>query len=122
MLELHSERPAIAQLADEQLRCYNRADLDGFCACYAEDVLVVGAAGNVIYRGMPEFRRRYADLFEKFRNVRAEVLGRLVCGPHAVEYERWSRITADTHETQTGELLVRYSERDQRIAVVEFLG
>lgn len=108
-------------LARRQLEAYNRADVDAFCACYAPDVRVLDAEGSVIFEGAGEFRRRYAELFSRHEDVRAELIGRLACGAHAVDHERWSRRDRATGEISSGELLARYTERDGLIAVVQFL-
>ena len=113
--------PAVIQLADEQLRCYNRADLDGFCACYAEDVVVLDADGKPTLQGIAEFRQRYGKLFETMRDVRAAIRGRLQMANHIVEFEAWRRTDPATGEEQAGEVIVRYTERGGKIAVVEFL-
>ena len=113
--------PLIVRLSRAQLEAYNRADLDAFCACYAEDVTVLEPDGNVRLRGMADFRERYAGLFRDFVGVEAHVDARLVLGPHVVEHERWSRTEAATGRTTSGEVLVRYTERDGRIAIAEFL-
>ena len=69
---------------------------------------------------MTAFRRGYERLFAEFREVRATVTDRLVSGRHVVEHEHWSRVTP-AGEREEGELLVRYTEQDGLIAVVEFL-
>ena len=118
--ELHPDVPAVVQLADEQLRCYNRADLNGFCACYSADVVVLNADGRVRLSGREEFRKSYAAMFARFKDVRADILGRLWCGPHLVEHEVFRRTDRDSGQTTMGQLLVRYTARDNRIAVVQF--
>ncbi|MGH7127453.1 MAG: nuclear transport factor 2 family protein [Planctomycetaceae bacterium] len=115
-------RPLVVRLADEQLARYNQGDLDGFCACYADDVVVLAADGRELHRGLDAFRESYRRLFEQFDEVRATVIGRLVCGPHSIELERWSRVRKDNAETVTGEVLVRYTERQGKIAVAQFFG
>jgi hypothetical protein len=68
-----------------------------------------------------QMRERYARLFADFRQVRADVLTRLPMGRHCIDHERWSRVSAATGERSEGEILVRYTERDGLIAIVEFL-
>ena len=113
--------PLILRLSREQLDAYNRADLDAFCACYHPEVAVLEEDGTVRSRGMEAFRERYAGLFGRFEAVRAEVTERLLLGRHVVERERWSRRDRQTGEVSAGEVIVRYTERDGRIAIAEFL-
>lgn len=108
-------------LATAQLRAYNAHDLDAFCACYADDVRVLDASGAATVTGIADFRERYAQLFTRFEGVGAEVDGRLVVEPHCVERERYWRTDPDTGTAHTGEVLVRYTARDGKIAVVQFM-
>jgi uncharacterized protein (TIGR02246 family) len=111
----------VVALSIRQLSAYNAADLDAFCACYHPDVRVLEADGTVRTQGMDAFRARYAGLFSDYRDVRAEVDARLTLGPHVVEHERWERTHRQTGEHTAGEVLVRYTARDGRIALVAFL-
>lgn len=120
-MEFRDDIAKILQLSDQQLRCYNRADLDGFCACYSEDVKVMNEAGEVLHEGMEAFKEGYKKLFETFEDVHAEILGRLVLPPHVVEWEQWQRTHKDSKDRSSGQIMVRYTERDGRIAFVEFL-
>ena len=112
-----NEPATASELAQRQLDAYNSADIDAFCACYAEDVVVLDADGNATMTGLGEFRERYAALFARFKNVRAELVARLACGAHAVDHERWSRIDAATGEASSGEILARYTVKDGRIEI-----
>ncbi len=116
-----SEASPAVRAAEAQLEAYNRGDLDAFCACYADDVVVLDADGLPTLRDMPAFRARYATLFERFRDVRAAVLTRVTCGDHVVDHERWSRVDRASGEAQSGEVLARYVVRAGRIALVQFL-
>lgn len=116
-----TETPAVLRLSIAQLAAYNAADLDAFCACYHADVRVLDADGNVTLAGMEAFRERYGTMFREHREVSATVSARLCLPPHVVEQERWSRVSLATGERSGGEVLVRYTEREGRLAVVEFL-
>ncbi|MBM4292144.1 MAG: hypothetical protein FJ138_12440, partial [Deltaproteobacteria bacterium] len=54
----------LERLAAEQLRAYNAADLDAFCACYAPDVEVLDEGGARVLVGIGAFRERYRARFE----------------------------------------------------------
>lgn len=110
---------AVVDLAIAQLVAYNAADLDGFCACYHPDVVVLDADGEISVQGKDAFRERYRPMFERGQ-FGATVDGRLEVGSHCVEREHYSRVGADG-ETVQGSLLVRYTERDGALAVVQFL-
>lgn len=111
---------AAKALAQRQLDAYNVADLDVFSACYADDVIVLDAEGAPTMSGRAELRERYAQLFARFRDVRADLIVRVTCGSHAIDHERWSRVDRETGEASAGEILARYTVRDGLIAVVQF--
>ena len=113
--------PLVLQLSRAQLDAYNRADLEAFCACYHPAVRVIDFDGTVRSEGMEAFRTRYAGLFADYAEVHAAVDSRMLLGPHVVERERWSRRHRVTGEVTSGEVVVRYTERDGRIAVACFL-
>ncbi len=112
----------ISDLAARQLVAYNAADLDTFCDCYHPEVRVLGGPDGLDEQppGLDAFRDRYRDLFTRWR-FGAEVSERLVLSEHAVDLERWWRIDPDRGERFEGEILVRYTLRDDRIGVVQFL-
>ncbi len=113
--------PLVLQLSRAQLDAYNRADVEAFCACYHEDVVVLGEDGAVTLRGIDAFRTRYAGMFAAHDEVHAEVDARILLSPHVVEHETWARRDRATGARSRGEVLVRYTERDGRIAIVAFL-
>lgn len=113
--------PTAAELADAQLRAYNAADLDDFCACYHPDVVVLDATGARTIEGMAAFRERYGALFRDYAPA-ATVDARIALGAHVVEREQWARTHRETGARSEGEVLVRYTEVDGRIRWVEFFG
>lgn len=113
-----SESPVV-QLAIDQLAAYNAADLDAFCACYHPDVVVLDAEGAHSLRGADAFRERYRPMFER-GNFGASVDVRVHAGAHAVDSERCWRVGPDGERSE-GALLVRYTEREGTIGVVQFL-
>lgn len=110
----------VVQLAIAQLRAYNAHDLDAFCACYHADVRVLDADGAEELRGLQAFRTRYQAMFER-GGFGASIDQRVVSPPHCVEREHWWRINRETAERADGVVLVRYSEREGLIGVVQFL-
>jgi hypothetical protein len=119
MESFRDDVPMVVQLADAQLRAYNAKDTDAFCACFSDDVLVLGEDGEVSSRGIETFRERYAALFA-CPVVRGDIVGRVVVPPHLIEKELYIRQRSEDEEPVRGEVLVRYTERGGRIAVVQF--
>jgi hypothetical protein len=113
--------PLVVELSRRQLDAYNRGDLEAFCACYHDAVRVLEPDGTVRLEGKASFRARYAALFRDYEDVRATVAERMALGDHVVEREPWSRRERLTGEVTSGEVLVRYTERDGTIALAEFL-
>jgi hypothetical protein len=103
----------ICKLAAKQLEAYNRGDLDGFCACYHADVRVFSGEEEKP-SGIEAFRERYAEMFAK-GGFNASVPTRVSSGKHCVDLEHWRR-----DDGKTGEVLVRYTEKDGLIGTVQF--
>ena len=53
---------------EEQLEAYNARDLERFLACYADDVVVEGATGEVVMSGQDAMRRAYGTMFAHFHS------------------------------------------------------
>jgi hypothetical protein len=98
-----------------QVDAYNRQDLEAFLSCYAPGCPVEDDERGVIVQGMDELRVFYGDYFRDHPGLRAEIRGRLTCGPYVVDSEvvRW-----DGGEERG---LVVYRIQDGLIAHVRFL-
>ncbi len=110
----------VAELAQRQLLSYNKTDIDGFCACYADDVIVLDETGNVSLKGIETFRERYHKLFSTFKEIHADVMTRTSLGRHCIDFERWQRKNPENGKLESGEVLVRYTEKNGKIGIVEF--
>ena len=73
---------------DVQLVTYNAQDLDAYCACFAESVLIEDGAGTVISRGKAAMRDNYARMFAAYPDNHCEVLHRIEIGCYIVDHER----------------------------------
>jgi hypothetical protein len=104
-------------LVERQLQAYNRQDLDGHCACFADDVVVanVGEAPNLT--GIADYRARYEKLFAEFPKNHAELVSRVSIGDKIVDHERVRR----SPEGAPFEVLAIYSFREGKIARVDFV-
>ena len=100
-------------IVGRQVEAYNAHDLDGFCACYSDDIVVVDGDGNEVLRGMERFRERYRQQFEG--DATGEVVGRVTAGSWVVDHEI-ARLGG-----QTLEGLVAYRARGDVIDRVHFL-
>ena len=109
----------IDALATRQLEAYNAFDLDAFCACYHADVVVFDG-DEVVIRGIDDFRTQYTGLFAT-RSYGASVDARIDLAGHIVEREAFWRVHPETGERTEGDVLVRYTAREGKIAVVQFL-
>jgi hypothetical protein len=81
-----------ARVAERQIEAFNRRDLDGFMALYADDAVVMAfPSGTVMAAGRAAIREHYAAMFRTlpagFPPVRVEP--RVVEGPFVFELEAW---------------------------------
>jgi len=74
-------------LIQKQLDAYNVQDLDAFMACYADDVIITGDDGRAALEGKAAVRARYADVFARFPENHAVLMGRLHIGPYVIDSE-----------------------------------
>jgi hypothetical protein len=77
-------------VVDQQIAAYNRRDIDGFVACYADNAVVVQPDGSLLASGHDEIRARYGELFEQSPDLRAEILNRIEVGAVVIDEERVS--------------------------------
>lgn len=77
-----------SDVVDEQISAYNRRDLDGFVACYADDAKVVQPDGSLLASGQNEIRARYGELFEHSPDLQAEIRNRIEVGDVVIDEER----------------------------------
>ena len=76
-----------------QLEAYNARDLDGFVACYADDVRVYRPpAPEPVLVGKAAFAAHYAQHRFNLPALHADVLGRMVIGNKVVDHERISGV------------------------------
>lgn len=101
------------------MRCYAAADLDRFCACFADDVLVLEPDGGVKARGIEAFRALYQRVFAENKDFAIELVSRMTLGPHCIDHERWQRTKRATGERVNGEVIIRHTVRGGKIAVVQ---
>lgn len=72
-----------------QLEAYNRHDLDGFLACYAEGVRLFRLPSVEPWlEGRAQVAAFYGDHRFNVANLRAEILNRMVLGNLVVDHER----------------------------------
>ena len=108
--------PAIA--AERQLAAYNARDLDGFAACFTEDVEVYTFPGELILKGRAAFRTKYVERF-KSEGLHAVAVHRTVVGDRVIDHERvW--LEGPT-KSDPIDLVVIYTVRDGLIARVDFI-
>jgi hypothetical protein len=79
------------RVAERQIEAFNRRDIDGFMALYADDAVVMEfPSGTVIARGKSAIRDRYARMMQapaQLPEVRVEP--RVVNGAFVFENEVW---------------------------------
>jgi hypothetical protein len=103
----------VEAIVQRQVEAYNAGDLDAFCACYDEDVVVVDAEGTEVVRGMLPLRVMYRRVFLEGHS--SEVVSRLVVGSWVVDHE----IVHTSGQRLEG--LVAYRVAEERIVRVQML-
>jgi hypothetical protein len=104
-------------VAEAQFEAYNLQDLDGHCACFADDIVVADFNGAVTISGIEAYRAKYAQVFADFPQNRAELLNRMVVGRTVIDHERVSRKPGG----DTFEVAAIYTIADAKIVRVDFV-
>ncbi len=89
--------PSALETVDRQLRAFNARDLEGYAACYSDDVVVEDAAGGVTFEGIEALRAEFRQIFEQAPELRCEVSQRIVVGEYVVAEERVSGTPEPVH-------------------------
>ncbi|MEO0504525.1 MAG: nuclear transport factor 2 family protein [Bacteroidota bacterium] len=80
--------PDYTFVVDRQVETYNARDLDGFAACYAEDVVVKRFPKDTLYTGRETMKTNYKQFFERTQKTSVEVLQRIAIGPYVIDKEK----------------------------------
>ena len=75
---------------DAQLAAYNAQDLDAYCACFTEDIVIEDGAGKAISRGKATMRENYARMFAAHPDNHCDILHRIAVGDFVIDHERIS--------------------------------
>ena len=104
-------------VAEAQLEAYNAHDLDGHCACFADDVVVADLNGDVTISGIAAYRAKYQQVFADFPQNHAELLNRIVVGNRVIDHERVKR----SPDADPFEVAAIYTIVDAKIVRVDFV-
>ena len=79
-----------ARVAERQIEKFNRRDLEGFMALYADDAIVAEfPSGKVHLQGKAAIRAHYAPAFQGTASPPIRVEPRVVDGAFVLDNERW---------------------------------
>jgi hypothetical protein len=104
-------------LIERQLATYNRGDLEGFLACYSDDVVVASLGGGIETTGIAALRERYGALLATHPDNRARVVNRMLLGNRVVDHEMVDRGGGG----ERFEVIAIYTIIGDKIARVDFL-
>lgn len=104
-------------VAEAQLEAYNAQDLDGHCACFADNIVVADLNGAVTISGIVAYRAKYEQVFADFPQNHAELLNRIVVGNNVIDHERVKR----SPDADPFEVAAIYTIADAKIVRVDFV-
>jgi uncharacterized protein (TIGR02246 family) len=70
-----------------QVSAYNRRDLDAFLECYAPDIVIENAKGDVVMEGRDAMRAAYGELFAESPELHVEIATRIRIGEYVIDEE-----------------------------------
>jgi uncharacterized protein (TIGR02246 family) len=77
----------VTGVVDAQVDAYFARDLERFVACYASDVVITNAAGEVLATGHDGLREMYGGLFENSPHLAGRIVNRSVVGNFVADHE-----------------------------------
>jgi hypothetical protein len=75
------------EVVDAQLHAYNARDVRAFMSCYAFDVVIEDAVGNLVMQGHDQVAAEYAQFFESHADLHADVVSRISIGDYVIDDE-----------------------------------
>jgi uncharacterized protein (TIGR02246 family) len=106
-----------AEVVDRQVEAYNAHDIDAFAASYADDVVIVDAAGTELTRGRAQLAEQYGRWFARNPELHVEIVSRIEIGAFVVDAER----VTGTPDGETQAVAIYRVDADGRIDRVQFL-
>jgi hypothetical protein len=82
--------PEAAAVVDRQHAAYNRHDVDGFLAAYADSVAVHTLGDTIVLQGKRRLRESTESWFAQAPEARTEIVERMVLGPFVIDRQRVS--------------------------------
>jgi uncharacterized protein (TIGR02246 family) len=77
----------VTDVVDAQVDAYFSRDLERFVACYAPDVVITNAAGQVRAEGHDALRQMYGPLFQNSPRLSGRIANRIVVGNFVADHE-----------------------------------
>jgi uncharacterized protein (TIGR02246 family) len=108
---------AVSDVVDAQVDAYFARDLERFVACYAPDVVITNAAGEVLADGHDAVRRMYEGLFENSPKLAGRIVDRIQVGNFVADHEQIEGINLPGAPTSI-EAIVVYEVADGKISRV----
>jgi hypothetical protein len=100
-----------------QLDAYNRQDINAYMAFFAPECQIADLGVGVTESDSEAIRHRYANMFQKFPENRAEVVHRIVLGDKVIDHERVTRSPGG----DSFEVAAIYTVRGDKIVRVDFV-
>ena len=104
------------EVVQRQVDAYNRRDLDGFLACYAEDAKLWRPPNELAESGIEALRSRYRERFDRAPALQATIKRRIVLDRFVVDWEHVSGVPEGAFDA-----IATYEVVGGRIANVWFL-
>jgi uncharacterized protein (TIGR02246 family) len=111
------EMSGVTDVVDAQVDAYFSRDLERFVACYAPDVVITNAAGEVLAEGHDAVRQIYGQLFENSPQLGGRIANRIVVGDFVADHEEIEGLNRPGSPTSIQAIAV-YQVTDEKISRV----
>ena len=88
VLSVWAQQEGPEKLVQRQLEAYNAQNLSAFVATYSDSIEIYRFPNRLTMKGKANLERNYGDLFKKYPQNYAALLGRIVQGNTVIDQEK----------------------------------
>jgi hypothetical protein len=109
-----------AEVVEEQVKAFRARDLNGYLACFSDDIVVVNFDGSVRWGDKAVMREVYGELFADSPDLAVSVVSRIAVGEFVIDEEHLTGFHSGDLPTELDGIAI-YRVVDDKIAAMMLL-